>query len=54
VKRILLTDGEGIPLSVVARGASLQGPTLLAAALDVIIIERPAPSRTSPNVSVWT
>jgi len=41
-KRSLLTDGKGIPLSVVVDGANRHDKMLLKGTLDAIIIERPS------------
>lgn len=39
----MLTDGNGIPLSLVVAGANRHDSKLLAATLDSIVVERPAP-----------
>ena len=44
-KRSLLTDGKGIPLSVVVDGANRHDKMLVKGTLDAIIIERPAHKR---------
>jgi len=43
-KRSLLTDGNGVPLSLVVAGANRHDSKLLAPTLDSIVVERPAPS----------
>lgn len=43
-KRSLLTDGNGIPLSLVVAGANEHDSKLLASTLDSIVVERPTPS----------
>lgn len=42
-KRSLLTDGNGIPLSLVVDGANKHDSKLLASTLDAIVIDRPKP-----------
>src|SRR5690606_27121936 len=42
-KRSLLTDGNGIPLSLVAAGANRHDSKLLAPTLDSVVVDRPAP-----------
>jgi len=41
-KRSLLTDGKGIPLSVIVDGANRHDKMLVKGTLDDIIIERPS------------
>ena len=41
-KRSLLTDGAGVPLSVVVSGANVHDKRLVAATLDRMVIDRPA------------
>jgi len=41
-KRSLLTDGKGIPLSVIVDGANRHDKMLVKGTLDAIIIERPS------------
>jgi len=49
VKRSLLVEAAGGPLAVVIAGANVQDTTLLAATLDAIIVERPAPTAEQPQ-----
>ncbi len=49
VKRSLLTDAKGIPLSVVVAGANINDHLLLDQTLRESIVERPVPSRTYPQ-----
>jgi putative transposase len=43
-KRSLLTDGDGVPLSVVVAGANVHDKRLVAPTLDRMAIDRPAPT----------
>lgn len=49
-KRSLLTDGNGIPLSLVVAGANTHDSKLLATTLDSIVVERPKPSIMEQNL----
>lgn len=49
-KRSLLTDGNGIPLSLVVAGANTHDSKLLAATLDSIVIDRPEPSEVEQHL----
>lgn len=49
VKRSLLTDAKGIPLSVVIAGANINDHLLLDQTLRESIVERPAPSSAHPQ-----
>lgn len=48
-KRSLLTDGNGIPLSLVAGGASRHDAKLPAPTLDSLVVEDPISDRTRHN-----
>ena len=48
-KRSLLTDGRGIPLSVVADGANRNDHKLMRETLDSLVVPRPAPSDEAPQ-----
>ncbi len=47
VKRSLLVEADGGPLSVVIAGANVPDFKLLEATLDAVVIERPRPSQSS-------
>jgi putative transposase len=49
VKRSLLVEADGGPLSAVVAGANVPDFKLLEATLDAVIIERPAPSEKAPQ-----
>ena len=49
VKRHLLTDGNGVPLSLVVTGANINDSLRLAQLLDGIVAERPAPRHGHPQ-----
>lgn len=49
VKRSLLVDGAGGPLSIVVAGANVHDAKLLAATLAAIVVERPQPSKENPQ-----
>ena len=49
VKRSLLVDGEGGPLSIVVAGANVHDAKLLEATLDAIVVERPRPTEDEPQ-----
>lgn len=42
-KRCLLTNGNGIPLSLIVDGANKHDPKLLASTLDAIVVNHPKP-----------
>ena len=49
VKESLLVEEHGGPLSICVAGANVNDHLLLAATLDAIVVERPAPSVESPQ-----
>jgi putative transposase len=49
VKRSLLVEADGGPLSVVIAGANVPDFKLLEATLDAIVVERPAPTDRAPS-----
>lgn len=49
MKRSLLVEQEGGPLAVVIAGANVHDTKLLAATLDAIVVERPAPTPRNPQ-----
>ncbi len=49
VKRSLLVEADGGPLSVIVAGANVPDFKLLEATLDAIVVERPAPTEESPQ-----
>src|SRR5215210_7174468 len=49
VKRSLLVEAGGGPLSVVVAGANVHDTKLLAATLEAVIVERPEPSEDAPQ-----
>ena len=49
VKQSVLTEGKGIPLSVVISGANTHDVKLLEATLNGIVIFRPLPTEESPQ-----
>jgi putative transposase len=49
VKRSILVEADGGPLSVVIDGANRHDTKLLAATLEAIVVERPAPSEDAPQ-----
>ena len=49
VKRSLLVEADGGPLSAVVAGANVPDFKLLAATLDAIVVERPEPSGEAPQ-----
>jgi putative transposase len=49
VKKSLLVEQAGGPLSIVIAGANVPDAHLLAATLDAIVVERPEPERDSPQ-----
>jgi putative transposase len=49
VKRSLLVEASGGPLSVVIAGANVPHFKLLEATLDAVVIERPRPSQSAPQ-----
>ena len=51
-KRIVLTDGKGIPLSVVVDGANRHDKKLVKRTLDAILFERPSPENIIQNICI--
>lgn len=49
VKRSLLVEANGGPLSVVVAGANVRDDKLLAATLDAVVVERPKPTEEAPQ-----
>ena len=49
VKRSVLVEADGGPLSVVIAGANVPDFKLLEATLDAIVVERPAPTEQAPQ-----
>ena len=49
-KRSVLTDGKGIPLSVVVEGANRHDKKLVKRTLYAIFFERPSPEDTIQNI----
>ncbi len=49
MKRSLLVEAGGGPLSVVVAGANVRDDKLLAATLDAIVVERPEPDEEAPQ-----
>ena len=49
VKRSLLVEADGGPLSIVVAGANVPDFKLLEETLDAIVVERPVPSEESPQ-----
>lgn len=49
VKRSLLVEAAGGPLAVVVAGANVHDTKLLAATLEAVIVERPAPTEEEPQ-----
>ncbi len=49
VKRSILVEADGGPLSVVVAGANVRDDKLLAATLDAIVVERPEPTDEAPQ-----
>jgi putative transposase len=45
----VLTAGQGIPIAVVVAGANRHAMKLLAATLDVVVVERPEPTAEAPQ-----
>jgi putative transposase len=45
----VLTEGQGIPIAVVVAGANRHDMKLLAATLDVVVVERPEPTAEAPQ-----
>jgi putative transposase len=50
VKRHVLTDGRGIPLSVLIAGASVHDKWMVAAALDAVVMKAPRGLRRPWNL----
>ena len=49
-KRSLLTDGNGIPLSITVDGANRHDKKLVKRTLEAIIMERPSPEEVKQNI----
>jgi hypothetical protein len=49
VKRSILVETDGGPLSVVIAGANVPDFKLLEATLDAVVLERPAPTDQAPQ-----
>jgi putative transposase len=49
VKRSLLVETDGGPLSVVVAGANVRDDKLLGATLDAVVVERPEPAEEAPQ-----
>src|SRR5512143_1425798 len=49
VKRSLLTEGQGVPISVVVAGANRQDMKLVRRTLQSILVERPEPTAEHPQ-----
>ena len=49
MKRSLLVEAAGGPLSVVIAGANVRDDKLLEATLDAVVVERPEPTEESPQ-----
>lgn len=49
VKRSLLVEADGGPLSVVVAGANVRDDKLLEATIDAIVVERPRPEEEAPQ-----
>lgn len=49
MKRSILVEAAGGPLSIVLAGANVHDTKLLAATLAMIVVERPAPSQEAPQ-----
>ena len=49
VKRSLLVEAAGGPLSVVVAGANIRDDKLLGATLDAVVLERPEPTEEAPQ-----
>lgn len=49
MKRSVVTEADGGPLAVVVAGATVHDPTLLAATVDAIVVERPVPREETPQ-----
>jgi len=49
VKRSILVEADGGPLSIVVAGANMRDDKLLAATLDAIVVERPEPTEAAPQ-----
>jgi transposase len=48
-KRSVLTDGRGVPLSIVASAANVHDVTLLVPTLESLVIARPKPTPADPQ-----
>ena len=50
VKRHVLTDGDGVPLSVLITGANVHDKWMVAAALDAVVLRAPRGPRRPKNL----
>ena len=48
-KRSVLTDGRGVPLSIIGSAANVNDGVLLAATLDGVVVARPQPTPEQPQ-----
>jgi putative transposase len=48
-KRSVLTDGNGVPLSIIGSGANVNDVVLLVPTLDSLVIPRPEPTKDEPQ-----
>lgn len=53
VKRSVLVEADGGPLSVVVEGANVHDARLLEATLNAVVVERPAPTEEEPQNLCW-
>ena len=49
MKRSLLVEADGGPLSVIIAGANVRDDKVLAATLDAVVLERPKPTEETPQ-----
>lgn len=49
VKRSLLVEADGGPLSVIIAGTNVRDDKVLAATLDAVVLERPEPTEETPQ-----
>ena len=49
MKRSLLVEADGGPLSVIVAGANVRDDKLLAATLDAVVLKRPEPTEETPQ-----
>jgi putative transposase len=48
-KRSVLTDGRGVPLSIIGSAANVNDVVLLVPTLDSIVVPRPEPTKSDPQ-----